>query len=320
MRQSGRPGGVPLFVYFYWFSVVFIVFLLHNACMNRSMREGLVATILAHVIWGILPMYWKPLLVMQPWHLISWRMIIFMPCVWLVHIAFKGRSGIRFPGWNNCLKMFGCSLLIITSWFTMLLGVSLDMTVEVSLGYYITPLSNVLLGVLFLGERLVRLQWVALALASAALVLMSIEAGQFPAISVVLGLAFSLYGFASKKIPKEIDSIESLAWQSLMMTLVSLVILAFTGGYHSLIQENGVIQILLLGSGAATLLPLWLFVMGVRRLPMGIAGFLQYIGPSLVLAVAVLVFGESFGLLRVIAFCLVFVALILYSMSMHKSS
>ncbi len=286
--------------------------------MKNETRTGFIAGFSAYLLWGLLPVYWKILGVVPAMELLAWRVAGCAVMAWLF-ILLRRRPlsrGIFSP--KVVINLLLAALLIAGNWGVFLWAVSTDRILEASLGYYINPLVNVVLGVIFFSERLTRARYIAIFLAFAGVVLMTLNAGKFPWISILLALQFGFYGLAVKSLPAEMDSIEILAWETALLGPIGAGYLFWMGGGSLHISGYGsTVTLMLLLAGIVTLTPLWLFGIGARRIPLSAMGFLQYVAPTIMLLLGVLVYGEPFGIYRGIAFVLVAAALILYSLTLR---
>ena len=219
------------------------------------------------------------------------------------------------------IRLVLAALLITLNWGLYIWAVATARIIQASLGYYINPLVNVVLGVLFFSEKLGRIRQVALGLAMAGVVLMTFDAGTFPWVSILLALAFGFYGMTVKILPKDMDSIEILGWETALLSPLAaayLVRLGFSGGLH-FAGYGFHLWFMLSLAGVVTLVPLWLFGAGARRIALSTMGFMQYIAPTMMLLLGVLAYGEAFGVFKAIAFGLVVAALVLYSITLQRS-
>jgi len=287
-----------------------------------EIKTGVTAALAAYVLWGFLPVYWKLLNAVPSAELLAWRVAGAGILAWLF-ILFRRKPlsrNVRSP--RVFVFLILAAVFISCNWGLYLWAVSAGKIVEASLGYYINPLINVVLGVAFFSERMGRTRYIAIFLASAGVVLMTLDSGIFPWLSLILALSFGFYGFSVKYLPPEIDSIEVLAWETLLLSPVAVGYLVFLGidGSIHFTGSGSSVTIMLLLAGFVTLLPLWLFGIGARRIALSTMGFLQYTAPTIMLLLGVLVYGESFGLFRGIAFTLVAAALVLYSTTLVDRS
>jgi len=188
------------------------------------------------------------------------------------------------------------------------------LVVEASLGYFITPLVSVVLGVLIFGERLRRAQWVAVGLATIAVVVLTVDYGRLPYLALVLAFTFGFYGLLKKLAP--VESAVGLAVESGVLVLPALALLAVLGvrGDLAFGQSSAGNTMLLISAGVATAVPLLLFASAARRVSLSTLGILQYLAPTLQLIFGLTVFDEPMPPVRLIGFCLVWVALVIFSL------
>lgn len=292
--------------------------------MAENRQKGFAAGFTAYLIWGFLPVYWKLLGVVPSLELLAWRVAGCSVFAWIV-VLTRGRRSSRSLFTRRTIRLLiTAALLIAANWGLYIWAVNSERILEASLGYYINPLVNVVLGVLFFSEPLGPRRKIAIILALVGVVLMTLYAGVFPWVSLVLALTFGFYALTVKKLPQELDSIEVLAWVTGILGpfaagYIVFAALSGTGGGWHLVGYGPTVTVLLLVAGLVTLLPLWLFGVGAKRLPLGVLGFLQYVAPTLMLLLGVLVYGEPFGGFRIAAFALVLAALAVYSSTFRDS-
>ncbi len=283
-----------------------------------SPKKALAASLAAYVLWGLLPLFWKALSAVSPLLLLSSRIVFSLVLVWGI-LVVKGKGAwpriLRNARARNALCV--SALLIGLNWGVYIWSVNTGRTVEASLGYYMNPLVNVFLGLLFFKERLKSLQWAAVASAAIGVLLMAILSGKAPWVSLFLAFSFALYGLVKKTV--QLDSMIALGAETLLLFPLALGFLVFSqvfgrGAFNSSIVRT----ILLILSGAVTALPLYWFAGAAKRLPLSLLGFIQLVSPSLQLALAVFVFKEPFPVNRLIAFVFIWLALILYTLSYVK--
>ncbi len=280
-----------------------------------SVYNGFVSALLAYFIWGLLPIYWKNLGFIPSWELIAWRVAGCGVFAWII-IFFRRRIVLKsLINLRLFLRIIVASLLIGLNWILYIWAVSTDHILEASLAYYINPLINVILGIIFFSEKLGKIRFAALLLALIGIIIMTLAGGTFPWISIILALTFGLYGMVTKGFPSEIDSIEVLAWEMVVLSPLALIYLIFLGYHESwhLISQGTATTIMLSLAGIVTLIPLWLFGVAARKLPLGVLGFLQYITPTFMLILDVFVYKEPFNLYKGVAFIFILTALSLYS-------
>ena len=285
------------------------------ALAMRTDPRGLAAAASAFFIWGLLPLYLKALqavpIVQITAHRLVWGCLFAF--VWL---RLRGEVGqvwaaLRDPTtrWRLCAS----ATLISINWITYVYGIAAERVVETSLGYFINPLVNVLLGVLLLSERLNAAQWTAVSIAAAGVAWLTWTAGQPPWIALILAFSFGLYGVVRKVI--RVDALAGFASETLILVPLGLGYIGWCELAGSGVVTGGGIGInlLLMVGGPLTAIPLVLFAFGARRIPYSTVGWLQYIGPTMQMFLAVLVFGEPFAGPRVFGFVLIWTALALYA-------
>jgi chloramphenicol-sensitive protein RarD len=285
--------------------------------MLRVNKKGIVYAVLAYGGWGLLPVYWKLFANLSAIEVLAHRVLWSAVFVWgLLYVTGRLRDGLRIAHNPRYLAWTTIGAMLITiNWLTYIYAVNSDHMVEASLGYYINPLVNVLLGIVFLRERLNAWQWGALAVAAAGVAVSVWAYGRFPWIAIALAISFGLYGLVKKKVPME--AMESLTWETTLVLPLSLLYLAVThvqgtDGAWSLPTAH---LILLLFSGLATALPLLWFGMAAKALNMVTLGFVQYLSPTITLLLGVFVYHETFTETDLLAFALIWTALVLYSVS-----
>ncbi|UKS25254.1 EamA family transporter RarD [Paenibacillus sp. HWE-109] len=285
------------------------------------MKKGLWYAILAYTAWGLLPLYWKSFETLLAGEILSHRVVwsfVFMAVFLLIG---RGRwPEIRKMLTNGkVLLLVGASgLLISSNWLIFIWAVNNGHVIETSLGYYITPLFNVMLGVLFLREKPSGSQWLAVALAGAGVLLATIDYGRFPWISVTLATTFGLYSLVKKRV--SYDASIGLAGETAVVFPIALVYVIYLHLTHhdSAWSLPPLSLALLLLSGVATALPLLWFAKAAVRLPLSMLGFIQYIGPSITLMLSIFVFKENFSPMLLISFALIWTALVVYAMASVK--
>ena len=284
--------------------------------MEHNAKAGFPAGLGAYVIWGVLPVYWKQVTEVPAGEILAWRVFGCAVLAWILLILRPGATfRVTFTR-RTAVSFFAAAMLLGSNWLVYNWAVANERIVEASLGYYINPLVNVALGVIFLSERLGRIRLTALLFAVSGVGVMVAAAGVFPWVSVVLAVSFGFYGLTVKHLQVRMDGIELLAW----VTAIPGVPAAAYLGVLGLRGEWHIGNTILAGAGAVTLIPLWLFGISARHLPLGVLGFLQYIAPTTMLIIGTVVYGEPFDAARAVAFGLVLAALGIYSITFRSSS
>lgn len=278
-------------------------------------NRGYVAAASAFVIWGIFPLYFHALGQIPALQVISHRVV--WSCVFVLGVmAVRSELGLVRAALTNrglMLRLTASATLITVNWVAYVFGVTHGRVVEASLGYFIGPLVNVLLGVVLLSERLTPAQWTSVGLASLGVGYLTVMAGGLPWIALTLAFSFAGYGLMRKVAA--IESLPGLATETLLLLPLALGDLTWseTTGSGAFGHSGTVINAMLIFSGPLTAISLFLFAYGTRRLPYSTVGALQYITPSLQFACGVFVLHEPFDHTRAIGFAVIWSALIIYA-------
>jgi chloramphenicol-sensitive protein RarD len=281
----------------------------------RLSPRGLLAGAAAFTIWGLFPVYLHPLREVPALqviaHRIAWSCLFIL--TWMLWRGELGRLSAIFTRPALLARLLLSALLISTNWLVYVWGVSHGHIVDTSLGYYINPLMNVVLGIFVLRERLNPVQWLAIALAAVAVAYVTLEAGRPPWIAFALAVSFSLYGLVRKVI--SVEALPGLATETILLMPLAAAYLLWceAAGSGALGRSGTEVALLLVGSGLVTAVPLFLFAYAARLLPYSTVGVQQYIGPSLQLACGVLLFHERFDGARAVGFVLIWLALAIYA-------
>jgi chloramphenicol-sensitive protein RarD len=278
------------------------------------MNKGIGYAIGAYLLWGILPMYWKLLDHVPALEIILHRVIWSFLLLIVIILATKGwetfRKAISSP---RVIRIYLISAMLLGgNWLLYIWAVNAGFIIETSLGYFINPLVSVLLGVVFLGERLRPVQQVAIGLAAGGVLYLTISYGALPWIALTLAVSFGLYGLIKKAAP--LGSIHSLTLETGILLLPALGTLIYFEVNHraAFLNTELTTDLLLFSAGLVSATPLLLFSMAARRIPLSMVGLLQYIAPSIQLVLGIFVYHEPFNRARLIGFSLVWAALILY--------
>lgn len=274
---------------------------------GSSHRQGLYATILAFVMWGFFPLYWTLLKHVPALQIMAHRLVWCAVLVCAYLFASRGLSWVRaFAGQRKVLATLALTgVLIAINWGLYIWAVNNGHVIESSLGYFITPLVNVLLGTLVLKERLTTGQKLAFSLAALGVLWLTVAYGKLPWIALCLALSFGIYGLLRKITP--VDSISGLAVESLILfpPMVGLLIWWQASGVGHLGSDGALTTGLLLLGGLVTAIPLILFAFGAKRIPLATVGLVQYIGPTIQFLCGVFFFAEPFGGARAVGFVMI---------------
>jgi chloramphenicol-sensitive protein RarD len=277
------------------------------------MNKGILYGIGAYVCWGFFPIYWKFLHQVPAIQLIGHRILWSFLLLFAV-ILFTRQWGEFHQTINP--KVIGiysiAAVLIGINWFVYVWAVNANYIVETSLGYFINPLLSVLLGVIFLKERLRIAQWIPVILASLGVAYLSYVYGRLPYIALTLSVTFGLYGLVKKISP--LGSLHGLTIETGILCLPALVYLIFveSNGTGAFLHTDLTSSLLMIGAGLVTTIPLLMFATAARLIPLWVVGLLQYIAPTLQFIIGVFIYKEPFSHEQLIGFSIVWTALIIF--------
>ncbi|MCX7166086.1 MAG: EamA family transporter RarD [Rhodocyclales bacterium] len=297
----------------------------HPSITHENTRLGIFAGIIAYLIWGLVPIFFKQIAEVPAVEIIAHR-VVWAMLLMTALIGFGRGFGdalriARIP--TQLARIALASALVISNWLTFVWGVNNDHILETSLGYFILPLLNVALGVLVLKERLRPLQWLAVLLAAVGVAIEAARAGGLPWIALVLAGTFGIYGLLRKQLP--LDAASGLFLETVCMTPLALGWLTwlaysnqshFGGGLEFLSGRD----LMLIATGPITAIPLLLFAVAARRLPLSMMAFLQYLAPSITFLLAVFIYREPLDLRRALTFAAIWLGLAIYSFDLLKST
>lgn len=292
----------------------------------ENYKQGIFFGLAAYVLWGILPVYWKALELVSPFEILSSRFMWSCVFVFLLIIfqkkwpLFAKEVKLVFSNVKTGAAMVAAGITISFNWGTFIWAVNNGHIVETSIGYYINPLVSILFAVVFLRERLDKMQLAAITCAFIGVASMVYSFGKIPWVSLTLAFTFALYGLLKKILP--VSALTSIMLETLLITPLALVY------EYSLWQQgvsfyaSGNLQVIMMltGAGIVTAIPLLLFTAGARLLPLKIIGFLQYISPTLTLLIGVFVYNEAFTASHLLAFGWIWAALLLFIVSQLRSN
>lgn len=287
----------------------------NNTPSHNSAAAGLGYGILAYLIWGFFPVYFKALTAVPPLQVVSHRIVWSVLFLWIVtgwrgkwldlRDAFRNRRALLF--------LTASALLIAANWLVFIIAVGHAQVIQSSLGYFMTPFVSVLLGIVFLHERLRRMQLVSLLLAALGVLLLTAQYGRFPWVALILALTFGSYGLLRKIVA--VDSLTGLTVETLLLGPVALGYLVTVSlqGTNAFSAYGPQTSTLLALAGVATAVPLLLFASAARRLRLATIGFLQYITPTLHFLLAVFLYKEPFTRAHLTSFLFIWSGLFCYS-------
>lgn len=292
----------------------------------ENYKQGIFFGLAAYVLWGIFPVYWKALELVSPFEILSSRFMWSCVFVFLLIIfqkkwlLFTKEVKQVFSNVKTGAAMVAAGITISFNWGTFIWAVNNGHIVETSMGYYINPLVSILFAVVFLRERLDKMQLAAITCAFIGVASMVYSFGKIPWVSLTLAFTFALYGLLKKILP--VSALTSIMLETLLITPLALVY------EYSLWQQgvsfyaSGNLQVIMMltGAGVVTAIPLLFFTAGARLLPLKIIGFLQYISPTLTLLIGVFVYNEAFTASHLLAFGWIWAALLLFIVSQLRSN
>jgi len=276
---------------------------------------GLISAVSAYLIWGFTPIYFKTLQEVPPFEILMHRMIWSFALLLILVCVFRRTHNflMALKNLHTMGILLGTTLIVGLNWFLFIWAINNDRILDASLGYFICPLVNVILGALILHEQLRRLQWAAVLSAAASVLYLTLNLGDFPWVSLTLAISFGFYALIRKTAP--VEALEGLAIETLLMFIPAVIYLWWLDGHAggAFLRVSGHIDLLLMGTALATAVPLLLFNLGARRLHLATIGFLQYIAPSCTFVLAVFIYHEPFSTAKALAFVVIWLALGLYS-------
>ncbi|HBH7894924.1 TPA: EamA family transporter RarD [Vibrio vulnificus] len=282
---------------------------------QQKARQGVLLALGAYTMWGIAPIYFKSLAAVSPLEILSHRVVwSFFLLAALLHFGRHWRT-VRdvLTSKSKMLYLVTTAILVGANWLIFIWAVNANHMLDASLGYYINPLINVLLGMLFLGERLRKLQWFAVTLAACGVLVQLVVFGSVPIVAIALAFSFGFYGLLRKKV--SVDAQTGLFIETLVMLPAAAIYLLFIADTptSNMLANPSQLNLLLIAAGVVTTLPLLCFTGAATRLKLSTLGFFQYIGPSLMFLLAVLIYGEAFTSDKALTFAFIWGALVVFS-------
>lgn len=289
---------------------------------NSDSPRGFAFAISAYVLWGFLPIYMKALAHLEPVEVLAHRVLWSVPIAAAVLLMLGRTSDVRaaFQSPKTLGMAVVTAALISVNWTIYIWAIVSGNALDAALGYYINPIFSVLLGAVLLGEKLNKMKWAAIALATIAVIILTIETGELPIIAVALTTTWGFYAYFKKSLPVGPNQGFLLEVLLLAPPAIGYVLYQSITGQGHFMAGTPWDTWLLLGCGVVTAVPLMLYANGAKLLRLSTIGMLQYIAPTMIFLVAVFVFGETFGPARMIAFPLIWLALGLYSVSLVREA
>ena len=276
---------------------------------------------LSYAIWGFFPIYWKALSGISPLQLICHR-IVWSFLLLMILIARSQEFGAMWQAAQSSRVVIiyaVAGMAIASNWLLYVWAVGANQIVQISLGYFINPLLSVVLGMIVFHEQLRPLQWVSVALAAAGVAYLTVALDSLPWIALVLAASFGTYGLMKKLAP--LGPVQGLGFETgiLFIPAAAYLIIEELAGRGAFLHSGLVQNMLMLGGGPVTTLPLLMFAAGVRRIPLSLVGMLQYINPTMQFTIGVMLYKEPFTRIQLVGFGLVWSALVLFAIEGYAS-
>ncbi|MDM8098905.1 MULTISPECIES: EamA family transporter RarD [Oceanobacillus] len=293
---------------------------------DKSLQQGAVITFAAYLLWGIFPIYWKFLEHVPAGEVLAHRIVwslIFM--IFLVLVTGNWRELIETvhelkKDKKKTIAIITASIVISINWFLFIFSVQHGHVLQASLGYYINPLISILLAVFVLKEKTTKGQVLSFILAGIGVLYLTLSYGVFPWISLLLAITFGFYGLIKKTL--HLHAMYGLTIETLVVAPIALLYLLFVPSegsftFSPLFTSD---NLLLIGTGGVTAIPLLLFAAGAKRIPLAMVGFLQYVAPTIMFFLGVFLYNETFTVHHMITFALIWAALIIYMASIYRDA
>jgi chloramphenicol-sensitive protein RarD len=283
-------------------------------------RRGIALGAAAYVLWGLFPPFFRLLEPAAPAEILAHRVLWTLVFMAVVLAVLRGWGALRTLSLRGWAMVAAAAVLIAVNWGLFIYAVGVGHVVEVALGYFIGPLVSVLLGVLVLRERLRRLQWVAVGVATVAVLVIAVGDGRVPWLGLALGASFGVYGLIKKTVP--LASTASLTAEGIVLAPLAVVLLVYLEvvGTGTLTGHGAWHVVLLMLAGPVTALPLLLYGAAARRIPLTTLGVLMYLTPTLQFLWGVLVIGEPMPVERWVGFALVWLALVVFTVDLFRAA
>ena len=271
-----------------------------------------------YILWGLSPIFWKALNQVEAMDIVSWRVICTFVFVAVCNLALRlTRQGkvAPLPFLSNKLSMLGGGLIGL-NWGMFVWAVESERVVEASLGYFMNPLMNVFLGVVFLGEALRKAQWLAVTFAAGGVLWLTVSLNAFPWVSLTLAISFALYGLIRKVAPA--SPLQGLRVETSVLLIPAVAFVLLRGNASENLTSDTATVILILLSGAVTGIPLLLFASSAKRIPLSILGILQYITPTIQFLLGVFAYNETFDSNRLIGYSIIWSGLVIFALDSFR--
>ena len=281
---------------------------------------GVAYALAAYLLWGLTPIYWKELRAFSGLEILAQRVVWSLLFLAILIAIFRQWSAVRrvIGSWRRLAPLIVTAVLVSFNWGVYIWAVNAGNVLEASLGYFMTPLISVLLGVIFLRERLRRWQGLAVLLAGAGVVILTVSIGVFPWVGLSLAVSFGFYGLIRKIVPTE--PLVGLITETTLLLPVALVYIAYISATDTAVAKSADLGLwlLLIGGGVVTSLPLLWFTQAAKRLQYSTLGLVQYVAPSIQFMLAVFLYGERFTNAHLVTFACIWVGLVIYTMDLTR--
>ncbi|HEX3007976.1 MAG TPA: EamA family transporter RarD [Bacteroidales bacterium] len=279
------------------------------------MNKGIWYAVGAYGLWGLFPLYWKLLhhipAIQLIGHRIVWSFVSLVVILVIINQFRKFKnSAISF----SLIRIYSLAAILVgINWLTYVWAVNTDHVVETSLGYFINPLISVLIGVIFFREKLRLWQWIPIGIAAIGVLYLTFAFGALPWIALTLAFSFAFYGMVKKIAP--LSSLHGLTLETVILFIPAALYLVYCekAGEGALFHQGAGIDLLLIGAGLVTTIPLLMFAAAAKRIPLSIIGVLQYIAPTIQFLIGILVYHEAFTIKQFVGYCFVWVALLIFA-------
>lgn len=285
-----------------------------------AIQSGWSQAFIAYFVWGLFPIYWYFLRHVPALEILAYRIIWSVVILGLIVMLTQRREQVKTTLKDHKqLKILAVTAVLVTAnWLLYIWSVSNGHVIQASLGYYITPLVNISLGAIFLRERLRKRQYYAVALAAAGVGVLTVSHGQIPVIALTLALTFGFYTLLRKYVT--IGAQASLLLETTLMFLPAVGYLLWLGERSISLHETWDHQLLLIGGGVVTIIPLVCLANALKVLPLSTIGFFQYLSPTLQFLCGIFIFNEPFGTVQLVSFCFIWLALLVYTIEAIRYS
>lgn len=288
---------------------------------NAEFKKGILFALGAHLLWGVLPIYWRLIGGISAFEILAYRIVLSM--VFMILMVFILRKSQTFK--HDLTHLFTkpiqlvaiiiAGYVITINWGTFIWAVSNGHVLQASLGYYINPLVSILLAFIFLKERFNKFESLAILFAAIGVLYMTIRVGEFPIISLMLAFSFGIYGLLKKLV--QIEAISGITIECIVTAPAGLIYIIYLWQTSQTSVGTNMDTFWLMFSGAVTAVPLILFSAGARRIPLSLTGFIQYVSPTLIFLLGIFVFKEQFDIHQFITFIFIWIGIALYSISQY---